>query len=81
MAKKTEVSRWTSIMAKLDNQLETDKLAKAKKKMKITENAKERKNGKWWNYHSHWWIGKKMGVREDLGIPYSNQGGSEWEIL
>lgn len=46
MAKKTEVSRWTSIMAKLDNQLETDKLAKAKKKMKVTENAKERENGK-----------------------------------
>lgn len=48
MAKKTEVARWTSIMTKLDNQLETDKLAKVKprKKMKITENAKERKNGK-----------------------------------
>ena len=32
MAKKTDVAKWTSIMAKLDNQLKKDEIARKAKK-------------------------------------------------
>lgn len=43
MAKRTEVARWTSIMAKLDHKMETEKLANSKK---IREVANTQKKGK-----------------------------------
>lgn len=43
MAKKTEVARWTSIMAELDHKMNVEKLANSKKIRKAASKTKKEK--------------------------------------